>query len=200
MDFFMNLITQYGIEAMFFLILIEYACFPISSEIVLPFSGAVASSQNTDYLVILCLSVIAGLIGTSLCFAVGKYGGNVIITKIQKRFPKSEKSFSSCYEKFQKHGSSAVCISRVIPLCRTYIAFVAGAMNLKYSTFLIASFAGISVWNALLIGLGFVLGTKWGLVKTYYQEYKHIFLIIIILLIIIFLCKKFFQRNKKPKN
>lgn len=195
MSYFTNLIVQYGIQAMFFLILIEYACFPISSEIVLPFSGAIASSQNIEYLIILSLSILAGLIGTSICYFIGKIGGNVIIKKIEKRFPKSEKSFSSCFEKFQKHGTSAVCISRVIPLCRTYIAFVAGAMNLSYPSFLIASFAGISVWNALLIGLGYVLGSNWNLVSRYYNEYKHILLIIVCLILVLILSKKLWWKK-----
>ncbi|MDF2845183.1 MAG: hypothetical protein K0R00_3609, partial [Herbinix sp.] len=39
-----NLISDYGLIAMFIIIMLEYACFPVSSEIVLPFCGAVASA------------------------------------------------------------------------------------------------------------------------------------------------------------
>ncbi|SET53284.1 DedA family protein [[Clostridium] polysaccharolyticum] len=180
MDFFINLIYEYGLFAMFFLILIEYACFPVSSEIVLPFSGAVAASSGIHYPFILLASIAAGLIGTSICFFIGQKGGTLILLKIQKKFPKSQASFEKCYEKFQKQGTSFVCISRVIPLCRTYVAFVAGALNLKYSSFCIASFAGISVWNALLIGLGYTLGNNWEQVTYYYGKYKHIFIITVI--------------------
>lgn len=177
MEFFTNLIYEYGMIAMFFLILIEYACFPVSSEIVLPFSGAVAASQRIGYLSILGASIIAGLIGTSICYLIGKKGGKLVIMKIQKKFPKSKDAFDKCFDKFQKQGVIFVCVSRVVPLCRTYVAFVAGALNFKYSSFCIASLAGISVWNALLIGLGYVLGGNWEIVSFYYGEYKHIILI-----------------------
>ncbi len=199
MSFFMNLFSQYGIWAMFFLILLEYACFPVSSEIVLPFTGAFASAQQTSYLFILILSIIAGLIGTSICFFIGKTGGTLLINKIKKRFPKSEKSFQTCYEKFDRYGSTFVCISRVIPLCRTYVAFVAGAMNLSYTTFLIASFAGISVWNALLIGLGYTLKNNWGTVAFYYKEYKDIFLIIVIISAVSFLISRFRKKRRESQ-
>lgn len=196
MDFFTNLIYEYGMIAMFFLILIEYACFPVSSEIVLPFSGAVAASQGISYPVILAASVLAGLIGTSVCFIVGKKGGNLVILKIQKKYPKSKASFEKCYDKFQKQGVTFVCVSRVVPLCRTYVAFVAGALNLKYSSFCIASLAGISLWNALLIGLGYILGGKWELVSYYYSEYKHIIIICAVILLGSFLIYKWRNRRQ----
>ena len=180
----MNLITgfiyRYGILAMFFLILIEYACFPISSEIVLPFSGAVASIQNLPYLVILPLSVLAGMIGTSFCYVVGRLGGTKVLYKIMKRFPKTEKGIHSSLQKFERYGALAVCAGRVIPICRTYIAFVAGAAGQSYSAFFFSSVLGITVWNTLLIGLGYALGTNWEQVIHYYKEYKHIILIIIV--------------------
>jgi len=195
METFTNLIYEYGLLAMFFLILIEYACFPISSEIVLPFSGAVAASSNISYLKILGASILAGIIGTSFCFFIGKKGGNLIILKIEKKFPKSEKAFEKCYGKFKDHGIIYVCVSRVIPLCRTYVAFVAGALNLPYSSFTVASLAGISVWNALLIGLGYLLGGNWKLVTYYYAQYKHIFLICVAVILGSILIHKF--RNRK---
>lgn len=199
MDFFTNLIYDYGMFAMFFLILIEYACFPVSSEIVLPFSGAVAASQGISYPFILAASILAGLIGTSFCFIVGKKGGSLVILKIQKKFPKSKTSFEKCYDKFQKQGVIFVCVSRVVPLCRTYVAFVAGALNLKYSSFCIASFAGIAVWNALLIGLGYVLGGNWELVSYYYGKYKHIILISAVIILGSFLIYKWRNRNQPVK-
>ena len=84
MDFLSGLIYNYGLIAMFLIIMLEYACFPVSSEIVLPLSGAIASINNTHFLVILPLSIIAGLIGTGICYTVGWFGGGVIINGIKK--------------------------------------------------------------------------------------------------------------------
>src|SRR5690606_35903595 len=105
MDLLKNLIYEYGLIAMFIIIMLEYACFPVSSEIVLPFSGAVASINQTSFLVILPLSVIAGLIGTGICFTIGWFGGGAILTAIKNKFPKSEKGINSAYEKFNTHGA-----------------------------------------------------------------------------------------------
>ncbi|MDF2473246.1 MAG: associated Golgi protein [Anaerocolumna sp.] len=194
MSYFTNLIYQYGIFAMFFIILIEYACFPISSEIVLPFSGAVASLQNISFLVILPLSVVAGLIGTSFCYIIGRIGGLKLIERIIRRFPKTEKGILSSQTKFQHYGGLAVCFGRLIPICRTYIAFIAGAAGQKYPNFLLGSVIGITLWNTLLIGLGYLLHDKWKIVGNYYERYKDV-LIPLLLLIGLYLFVKARKKN-----
>ncbi len=176
MSYFTNLIYEYGLLAMFIIILIEYACFPISSEIVLPFSGAIASLQHVNYFTILPLSVLAGLIGTSFCYAVGRLGGGILIDRLVKKFPKTEKGIISSRIKFNKYGSLAVCFGRLVPLCRTYIAFIAGAAGQSLITFFVSSCFGITIWNAVLIGLGYLLRENWELVGGYYSRYKDILL------------------------
>lgn len=196
MNFFIDLIYEYGLLAMFFIILIEYACFPISSEIVLPFSGAFASVQHIDFLVILPVSVLAGLLGTSICYTIGFIGGGPIIDTLKRKFPKTKKGIDSSFDKFNKYGCYAVCIGRVIPLCRTYIAFAAGVAKQNILLFLGSSFIGITIWNTLLIGLGYVFHENWNIVSTYYDQYKTIVIPIICIVIIGIVIKvKFFKKG-----
>lgn len=194
MSYFTNLIYEYGLLAMFVIILIEYACFPISSEIVLPFSGAVASLQHINYFVILPLSVLAGLLGTSFCYTVGRIGGGALIDRLIKKFPKAGKGILTSQTKFQRYGALAVCFGRLIPLCRTYIAFIAGAAGQNPITFLVYSFFGITLWNATLIGLGFLLRENWTIVGEYYTRYKDILLPLLLFVGLLILVK---VRKKK---
>lgn len=199
MSYFTNLIFKHGLVAMFFIILIEYACFPISSEIVLPFSGAIASLQHINYFVILPVSVVAGLLGTSFCYIVGRIGGGALIDKLVIKFPKAGNGIQSSREKFSKYGGFAVCIGRLIPICRTYIAFIAGAAKQNPITFLVCSFFGITVWNAILIGLGFVLHDKWSLVSTYYDRYKDVILPLIVLIALTIIARARKKKNEELK-
>lgn len=173
MSFLTDLIYEYGTLAMFIIIMLEYACFPVSSEIVLPFSGAVASINNTNFIFILVLSIIAGLIGTGITYTIGWFGGAALLNKIKKRFPKSEKGIDSAFNRFNSHGAAAVCMGRVIPLIRTYIALVAGSAKLNPVTYFSYSALGITVWNTLLIGLGYTLRENYEVVSQYYGRYKH---------------------------
>lgn len=198
MSFITNFISEYGLIAMFLIIMLEYACFPVSSEIVLPFSGAVASMNHTNFFVILLLSIIAGLIGTGVCYTAGWFGGGAVITAIEHKFPKTEKGISSAYAKFKEHGASTVCIGRVIPLIRTYIALIAGASKLNPVTYFTASAIGISIWNTLLIGLGYILRENYQKVGLYYIRYKHNLIPVAMIFTSILLIKLIYDRAKVP--
>jgi len=195
METLLSLFDRYGIFAMILIIFLEYACFPISSELVLPFSGAVARTENVSFFLLLPLSVLAGLLGTGLCYLAGRIGGEAVLTKLTKRFPKAEKAFASCHAKFEKYGAGAVCIGRVIPLCRTYIAFVAGAVGQSPSIYFPYSLLGITIWNSALLSLGYFLQENWGAVSGYYDRYKQYLLPMFIGIVAVFMLHKRKKRH-----
>lgn len=191
METLLSLFDRFGIFAMIVIIFLEYACFPISSELVLPFSGAVARAEEVSFFLLLPLSVLAGLLGTGLCYLAGRIGGEAVLTSLTKRFPKTEKAIVASRKKFERYGAGAVCIGRVIPLCRTYIAFVAGAVGQSPSVYFPYSLLGITIWNSALLSLGYFLQGNWGAVSGYYDRYKQYLIPVLIgIVVILFLHKK----------
>ena len=81
---------------------------------------------------------------------------------------------------------SAVLVSRVIPLCRTYIGFVAGAMGQNISRYLLYSAIGIVTWNTVLTGLGYYFYQYKDLFFHYFDKYKHVIFYTGIVLLVIF--------------
>ncbi len=199
METILSLFDRYGIFAMIVIIFLEYACFPISSELVLPFSGAVARAEGISFFLLLPLSVLAGLLGTGLCYLAGRIGGDAVLTKLTRRFPKTKKAIEASRKKFEKYGAGAVCIGRVIPLCRTYIAFVAGAVGQSPSVYFPYSFLGITLWNSALLSLGYFLQDNWGAVSGYYARYKNYLLPVLLIALLWFVLHKMFRKNTSEK-
>ncbi|MDF2802444.1 MAG: associated Golgi protein, partial [Anaerocolumna sp.] len=154
----------------------------------------VASIQNINYFVIVLLSIIAGIIGTTFCFYIGRLGGTALLDKIIKKFPKSEHGLKASQEKFKKYGGFAVCFGRLIPICRTYIAFIAGASGQNPTIYVLSSLVGISIWNSILIGLGYIMRENWDQAIGYYSRYKDV-ITPLLALILLFLISHF--RGKK---
>lgn len=175
--------------------MIEYACFPVSSEIVLPFAGAFAHTYDISYFLLIPLSVLAGILGTSFCYFVGRLGGSKLLDGLTVRFPKTKKGIDASRTKFERYGAFAVCFGRLIPICRTYIAFIAGSVKQPYSQFFSYSLLGITVWNCVLIGLGYFLKSSWGSVQHYYQEYKLVILLAIMLALALLLFRKLHRKK-----
>lgn len=197
METVVKFIYDYGLLAMFLIIMLEYACFPVSSEIVLPFSGAVASAKDIPFAAILAASIAAGLIGTGICYLIGRAGGPALLTKITRRFPRAGKGLKASNEKFLRMGKPAVCIGRIIPICRTYIAFIAGAAGQAPSVFFPYSFLGIAVWNTLLLGIGYALRENWSVVGIYYARYKSVLIPLLLFIIFVFVFLKHRRSNSK---
>lgn len=183
--------------AMLLLILLEYACFPVSSEIVLPFCGALAARQGFFYPLLILLSAIAGLLGTTLCYVVGRIGGKPLLDRIMKRFPKTRRGLEISFTYFHKKGAQIVLLGRFIPLCRTYLGFVAGAMCLPLPIYLSYSFIGIFFWNALLCGLGYFLQDNWPVVTSWYTRYKNILIPALAILLLFVIAAKLGKKTEK---
>lgn len=183
-----TLLQNYGMPAIFLLILMEYACFPVSSEIVLPLAGALAAGQGLSFPTLILFSTLAGLGGSMITYVIGRTGGSPLLERIMGRFPSMEKPILSSYRTFGDHGKAAVFLSRLIPLCRTYIGFVAGAMKQSFSGYLLYSAFGIFLWNTVLTGLGYYFYQYRDVFFSYFDKYKHfIFVGGIAILLLIFL-------------
>lgn len=200
MDFILMLFDKYGLLMIFLIIMFEYACFPIPSELVLPFLGYVSNYNFYNLFGVIIMSVIVGYIGSLICYLVGYYGGSKIYNKIYNKIPKWRKGLDASHGFFYKYGNISVMVGRVIPMFRTYVSFFAGLFKQSLFKYSLYSIVGITVWNAILITLGYYLSYKWELVESYYEKYKILFLIIIITLLIIFLIYKVYKKIKNTKT
>jgi len=167
-------LLEYGMLGMFLVVMLEYACFPLPSEVVLPLTGALAAQGGMQLWLALILSVTAGLCGSGICYAIGWFGGYPLVNKLCGRFPSMQKGVHASSQKFSKYSSLFVCVGRVIPLCRTYLSFVAGIARQNPAKFFGFSALGILMWNTLLLTLGYLLGDNWEMVMEYYKEYSVI--------------------------
>lgn len=199
-EWIINFINNYGIIAICLIVMIEYACFPLPSEVVLPLSGAICVELNFNFFAMVGLTTLSGLIGASICYFIGFFGGSLLIKKIMTKYPKTEKGLSASMENFEKYANLSVCAGRVIPLCRTYISFVAGSSKQNYGKYLLFTTIGVVVWNATLLSLGYVFYDNLDYVVYLYKEYKVIVIIVVSLLILLFIIYKVVKKRKRKST
>ena len=190
MEFISSVFDSYGLAAILLIIFLEYACFPLSSEIILPAFGALAKANNLSFFLLLPFSVLAGLLGTGICYLIGRLGGSILLDGLGRRFPKMQKGILASKATFDRYGAAAVCFLRVIPLCRTYIAFIAGAAKQPAPVYFSYSLLGITIWNSLLLSLGYFLHDNLDLIRVYYDQYKQFLIPVLLILLLLFFFKK----------
>ena len=121
----------------------------------MPAAGILVKYDGLSFIYTLIISVISGLLGSFVLYALGHYYGKPILKKIQNKFPKLKKAIDKTYKYMDKYGNSGILIARVIPVARTLISLVAGTFNVGFVNFTLYSVIGITIWNFAFIYAGY---------------------------------------------
>ncbi|MEI8385783.1 MAG: DedA family protein [Nitrosomonadaceae bacterium] len=141
-------------------------------------AGSLASlphSQLSPHLLFIGLS-IAGILGDSLNYWIGKKIGPKVFASKESRFFKRE-YLDKTHAFYLKYGAKTIVIARFIPIIRTFAPFVAGVGEMPYRTFIFYNIIGAVIWVGSFIYAGFYFG-QLPFVQT---NFKLIILAIIIL-------------------
>lgn len=151
--------SKYGYLFLGVIVFLEYLNLPgLPAGIIMPAAGILVKTDNLNFSITLIISIVAGLLGSFVLYAVGHYFGRPVISKIEKKFPKTKKPIEKTFKYIDNYGNKGICISRLIPVARTLISLVAGAFGVKFIKFTIYSTIGISIWNFGFIYAGYAFG------------------------------------------
>jgi membrane protein DedA with SNARE-associated domain len=100
------------------------------------------------------------------------------------------RDFDSANGWFERHGRKAVFFGRLIPGVRSLISLPAGADRMNLLAFVLLTMAGSAIWNTLLIGLGYALGTQYDLVAKYVDYINYAIYAAIAILVIVFIVRR----------
>ncbi len=126
-------------------------------------------------IIILC-AVASAIIGNLVGYYFGLSLGPRLFKKedsliFKKKYLDMTESF------YAKHGRAALILGRFIPIIRTFVPILAGAIKMNFSRFLVYNVIGALLWVPTLIMAGYWLGQI-----TWVKE--HIELIVIGLIIV----------------
>lgn len=195
--FMMSLVGQLGYFGIFLVIGLEYACFPIPSEIVLPFVGMSIPQTTLSFFPAFIISILAGLTGSLICYLIGLFGGVALLNKLSQKSHQLKNALNIFNNWFDRYGRWAVLFSRVIPLTRTYISLFAGVNKMPLLEFFLYSTTGIAAWNLLLMSLGFYLGHNWDLIEVILNTYSHIILVLLAIVVVAYVGLKCYKSRSK---
>ena len=160
---------------------IESACIPLPSEIIMPFSGYLASIGRFNLYLVSVAGAFGCLVGSILAYFVGIWGGRAFILKYGKYFLISHKDLETAERWFGRYGDLTIFFSRLMPVIRTFISLPAGIAKMNFPKFAIYTFLGSLPWCFALAYVGKILGENWQSIRVYFRN-ADIFIIILIVL------------------
>lgn len=178
----MHVIEATGYFGIFFLMALESANIPIPSEIIMPFSGFLASAGIFYFWAVVLAGAFGNLIGSLFSYWLGYLVRKGIFYRDNNKVSIEVKRAQKWLDQF---GDLAIFIPRLLPIVRTFISFPLGVIKVKSLwRFSFLTFGGSFLWSALLTYLGFVSGKNWEVLSIYFRKFDYIILGLMVLALI----------------
>ena len=163
-----DVMTALGAPGVGLMTLLETVFPPIPSEVVLPLGGFLAQQGRMGLAAVLVAATLGSVLGALLLYGVARRLGQRRAVALLARMPLVDaEDADAATAWFSRHGRSAVFFGRLVPGVRSLISLPAGAAGMPVGSFLLYTTAGSLLWNSLLIGAGYALGTQWESVAGY---------------------------------
>lgn len=159
--FVASFIVKHIFVGTFFLMFLETIFPPIPSEMIMPFSGYLASYLNfsqAENLVLILSGNFGTTLGAVLIYLISLKFGRKFFVRFGKYFSVDRRKIRSSEKWFKRHGGKAVFLCRLVPGIRSLISIPAGLARMNFVKFLLLTFFGSLVWSSFLFYLGFAIG------------------------------------------
>jgi len=120
-------------------------------------AGAVAAAGQLDVNVLAALLVAAAFLGNLVNYAIGRWLGRHFFTDRGSRWL-NPSHLDRAHAFYERHGGSAVILSRFMPIIRTYVPFVAGLAAMDARRYALFNAVGAVLWVAGLAYAGYFFG------------------------------------------
>ena len=180
-----QLVSAGGVLAIFVLMAAESAGIPISSEIVVPLGGALASQGKLSFLGVVLAASVGNLVGSLIAYLLVRRYGQELILGPGRRVGLTAGHLRLANRFFERWGLFAVFLGRLLPIVRTYISFPAGLSRIPVLPFSVATILGAIPWNLALAYAGLKLGQNYERVSGTLGPFTSPIAILLVLLVLL---------------
>jgi membrane protein DedA with SNARE-associated domain len=154
-------IADHGLLAVFGLMLLESACIPVPSEVIMLYAGYLVSVGKLGLVAAVVAGVLGNLAGSVIAWWAGSAGGRELILRYGRYVHLTEARLARADRWFERYGERTVLISRCLPIVRTFISLPAGIAKMPLRRFALYTTVGCIPWVLALTLLGDAVGKNW---------------------------------------
>jgi membrane protein DedA with SNARE-associated domain len=162
--FIVQTLVSHGYLAVFLLMVLQAACIPVPSEATMALGGAAASTafvtatlgaghHPLSLIGVIAVGVAGDLTGSWISYTVGRIGGRPLVERFGRRVFLREHELARAERWFADHGESAVFVSKLLPVARSFISLPAGVGEMspvRFSAFVVLGTLPFATAIALL--------------------------------------------------
>lgn len=163
-EFILDTIARGGYIGIFVLMALENIFPPIPSEVIMGFGGIASARGRFGFWPLILVATAGTTAGNYFWYWIGRRIGYDRLRPFVERHGRwltlEWSDVERLYAFFVKHGGWVVFVFRFMPTFRTIISLPAGITAMPLWRFFAWTFAGSLIWNSILAGAGYLLGSQ----------------------------------------
>jgi membrane protein DedA with SNARE-associated domain len=179
-----SFIGDYGLYAVFVLMLVD-AVFPIGSELVMVYGGALAAgafandvtlfgahlSGLSAYLAVALAGTLGYLVGAWIGWAIGYFAGREYLERHGRWLHLSHEKLDRAERWFHRWEDWAVLVGRVTPIVRSFVSIPAGVFRTPLGRYTVLTLIGSAIWAFGLAGVGWAVGSSY---ERFHEDFRFV--------------------------
>ncbi|HVS29381.1 MAG TPA: DedA family protein [Solirubrobacteraceae bacterium] len=130
----------------------ESSGLPVPGETALITAGILAQQGKLTLVWVIVIAAGAAIVGDNIGYLLGRRLGHAALVRGRWQKERRTRMLAVSERFFERHGAKAVFFGRWLPVLRVWAAWVAGATEMHWRTFVVFNAAGGILW-ATTVGL-----------------------------------------------
>ena len=164
---------------------IEYIFPPVPGDTVALFAVALAVRAQLSWVLVYLSMTLGALLG-----GLAAWGFGVWLANHEESWPSflktpgATRALDAVRRGYDRHGAMYLVANRFLPALRAFFFVGAGVSRMNVGPVIV--FGGISaaLWNALLMGIGYAVGSNWDLLRDLAERYAVATLILVVIAVV----------------
>jgi len=164
---------------------IEYVFPPVPGDTVALFAVALAVRAQLSWVLVYLSMTLGALLG-----GLAAWGFGVWLANHEESWPSflktpgATRALDAVRRGYDRHGAMYLVANRFLPALRAFFFVGAGVSRMNVGPVIV--FGGISaaLWNALLMGIGYAVGSNWDVLRDLAERYAVATLILVVIALV----------------
>lgn len=199
---FHDLVVHFGYAGLFVVMMLGNMGAPAGTEIVMPTAGGLAAQGHFPgalgmpaWVAVALVGTIAEVVGASLLYAIGYYGGEPFLERYGRYIGFKQKELARVHAFYERFGNPTVFWCRFIPFIRGVASFPAGVARMQKRFFVTYTALGSAVFCFGLAYLGNAAGRNLDALTA--SMHKVALAVVVLALVVIVAAVVFFRSRAK---
>ena len=186
------LLQRYGYGAAVLAVMAEGVGIPTPGQTLLMAGALEAAEGQMNIVLLLFLVTLAATVGNSLGYAIGRWGGRVVLEKLKVN-PQRQQHLDDL---FKRRGGIVILLARFLDGLRQLNGIVAGVLQMPWWTFTAYNLAGALLWTCAW-GLGtYYLGRDIHVIAAFFHRHARLLYVLSVIAFVVLVAYLVRSRQK----